>query len=132
MESNILPGKHGDLLGEEESDDKEGSMVDDEITITDPNKIPASSITRKDIKPVMISSYTNMLGPGEYAPEECITISSSDIYMGLPGCFVVHSRTMFSTRTENGVRYYVQHYVKPRGKSLPSGLCSFFLCIPVF
>ncbi len=63
--------------------------------------------------PVMITDYTNHLGPGEYSPDDCISISSSNVYKGVPGCFVVHSLFMYSVITENKKRKIIQHYTKP-------------------
>ena len=72
----------------------------------------SSGTTPPHIKPMMISNYTNIIGPGEYSPADCIIGAGSRNYEGVV-CFVMHSRSKYTFVVKNGVRWYVQHYTKP-------------------
>ena len=65
------------------------------------------------VQPLMLCNFTNLVGPGEYAPSSCITAASSGQFKGFPGCFVIHSRDMYSTVKVDGIKWVIQHYPKP-------------------
>jgi hypothetical protein len=94
----------------EDLDDDEGVDASPKSAYAGPSYLPPQGT---DYKPLMLCSFTNMIGPGEYSPSSCIMAGSSPQYRGLPGCFVVHSRRMYSHKVVNGINWYIQHYPKP-------------------
>ncbi len=64
-------------------------------------------------QPLMLCNFTNLLGPGEYAPSSCITSGASQQYKAIPGVFVIHSRLNYSIEVVDTVKWYIQHYPKP-------------------
>lgn len=71
------------------------------------------STSSVDTHPLVLSNYTNVIGPGEYAPESCISGPATGQHEGLLGCFVIHSITMYKVKMHKGVLWFVQQYPKP-------------------
>ena len=68
--------------------------------------------------PLMLCNFSNRIGPGEYSPGSCITSAETGEYMGIPGCFVAHTRVMYIIKMVDGIVWFIQQYPKPGGESV--------------
>jgi hypothetical protein len=64
-------------------------------------------------KPLMISSFANFVGQGEYSPWD-IQISGISQYVPLFKPVVLHLRYKYRQEKRNGIWYFVQNYYKPQ------------------
>jgi len=64
-------------------------------------------------KPLMISSFANFVGQGEYSPWN-IQISGITQYVPLFKPIVLHHRYMYRQEKRDGIWYFIQNYPKPQ------------------
>jgi len=75
--------------------------------------------TLEKFQPLMLCNFTNLIGPGEYAPGNCLMSGSSKQYKALAGAILVNNKNRYKLKVYDGVKWYIQHYPKPMES--PSG-----------